>query len=312
MITARPGAAAGLAVGWLADRWLGDPARLHPVAGFGAVAARVEKWLYADSRLRGVAHAALLVGGVAALGILLDRGTPQPMARCAATAATTWVVLGGRSLEREATEVAHLLTVGDLPGARERVSGLVGRHTATLDADGIIRAVVESVAENTSDAVVAPLLWGALAGIPGLLGYRAVNTLDAMVGHRTPRHTAYGWASARLDDVVNLPAARFTGLLVLLVAPRQARATAQAWARDAAGHPSPNAGVVEAAFAGALGIRLGGTNHYPGGRTEHRAVLGDGRAPTAADISRATRLSRRVGAAAALTTTALAMSLRRA
>ncbi|WP_181806848.1 CobD/CbiB family cobalamin biosynthesis protein, partial [Streptomyces shenzhenensis] len=163
-----------------------------------------------------------------------------------------------------------------------------------LDADGIARAVVESVAENTSDAVVGALVWGAVGGVPGLLGFRAVNTLDAMVGHKSARYRRYGWASARLDDVAGWPGARLTAVLAA-VSGGDPEGAVRAWRADAAKHPSPNAGPVEASFAGALGVRLGGTLSY-GGRVEHRPVLnGEGRAVEVGDIDRAVRLSRRVG-----------------
>lgn len=209
------------------------------------------------------------------------------------------MVLGGQSLEREADAVHALLDAGDLSGARAQVQRLVGRDTAALSASEVTRAVVESVAENTSDAVVAPLLWGALWGVPGLLAYRSANTLDAMVGHHSARYERFGWASARLDDLLNLPAARLAGALV--VAGPRGREAASAWRHDARKHPSPNAGVVEAAFAGALGIRLGGTNTYDGDRVEHRAILGAGRAAEPRDIPRTTRLALRVGIGAAVT-----------
>ncbi|MQY11045.1 Cobalamin biosynthesis protein CobD [Streptomyces sp. RB5] len=291
--------AAGLLLGWAADRLLGDPRRHHPVAAFGTVALAVERRLYGDSRLRGAVHTTLLVGGAAVLGAAAEHVAARPLARTALTAAATWTVLGGLSLEREAAAVHRHLAAGDLPAARRRLTHLVGRDTGALDAAEISRAVVESVAENTSDAVVAPLVWGAVAGVPGLLAYRAANTLDAMVGHRSARYARFGWSSARLDDLLNLPGSRLAALLTLAAAPRRARSARRTWRRDAAGHPSPNAGVVEAAVAGALGIRLGGTNHYPGGRTEHRPPMGDGRSPRPADIPRANALARRIGLLAA-------------
>jgi len=291
--------ATGLVVGFAADRLLGDPRRWHPVAGFGRTALAVERRLYADSRARGVLHSGVLVGGAIALGVLAERSARGPLARTALTAVATWAVLGGRTLEREAAAVHGLLETDDLPAARRRLNHLVGRDTDRLDAAEVSRAVIESVAENTSDAVVAPLVWGAVAGVPGLLGYRAANTLDAMVGHRNRRYRNFGWASARLDDLLNLPGSRATGLLTLAADPGRAREAWSTWRRDAAAHPSPNAGVVEAAFAGSLGLRLGGTNQYDGSRVEDRAVLGDGRAPTPQDVVRANRLARRVGAGAA-------------
>lgn len=291
--------AVGLLLGFAADRVLGDPQRFHPVAGFGAAAAALERRWYADSRQQGAAHTAALVGTAIVLGVACERATRNPVAQAVLTAAVTWTVLGGRSLEREAHAVDALLRTGDLAAARERLTHLVGRDTLALDESEVARAVVESVAENTSDAVVAPLLWGAVAGMPGLLGYRAANTLDAMVGHHNDRYERFGWAAARLDDLVNLPGSRIAGVVTLLASPGEASSAARAWRRDAAAHPSPNAGVVEAAFAGALGIRLGGTNRYHGGRIEHRAVMGDGRSVRADDITRATRLARRVGTIAA-------------
>ena len=287
--------AVGLLAGYAADRALGDPRRFHPVAGFGTLAAALEARLYADSRARGVAHTVLLVGGAVALGTAAERLAPGPVARAGVTALATWAVLGERSLAREAHAVHEHLAADDLAAARQRLPHLVGRDPSELDASEVARAVVESVAENTCDAVVAPLVWGAVLGVPGLLGHRAANTLDAMVGHHSARYERYGWASARLDDLVNLPGSRLAGVLTLAVAPRRARAAAAAWRRDAAAHPSPNAGVVEAVFAAALGLRLGGTNHYPGGRVEHRAVLGDGRAARPGDIPAATALAGRVG-----------------
>jgi adenosylcobinamide-phosphate synthase len=195
-----------------------------------------------------------------------------------------------------------------LAGARQRVTHLVGRDPSTLDAAGVARAAVESVAENTCDAIVAPLFWGAVAGVPGLLGYRAVNTLDAMVGHRSPRYARFGWAAARLDDVANVLPARLTACLVAVVAPAvggDMRGALRISVRDGRKHPSPNSGVSEAAFAGALGLQLGGRNVYRGA-VEHRPVLGAGSAPAAADIARANRLSAGVTLAAAAAAAVLA------
>lgn len=302
--------ALGLLLGHLADRVLGDPSRWHPVAGFGALAAALERGTYADSRGRGALHSLLLVGATVTLGGLVERRTRErAVVHTLVTAAATWTVLGGTSLGREAAAVQALLAGEDLPAARRRLTHLVGRDTTGLDEAGVGRAVVESVAENTSDAVVAPLVWGALAGVPGLLGYRAANTLDAMVGHRGVRYGRFGWASARLDDVANLPGSRACALLSAALAPLvggRPGAALAAWRRDAAGHPSPNAGVVEAAFAGALGVRLGGANAYPHG-VEHRVRLGSGRPPTAGDISRARRLSAAVADAAVLAAALLAL-----
>ncbi|MGB3484879.1 MAG: cobalamin biosynthesis protein [Mycobacterium sp.] len=292
--------AAGLLIGHGADRLFGDPRRGHPVAGFGNTAAALEKWIYADSRGRGVVYEFLLVGASAATAIAVGRRVLHPVADVLLTAVTTWAVLGGRSLEREALAVHTLLAADDLDGARARLRNLVGRDTSSLTPDEVARAVVESVAENTSDAVVTSYFWAAVAGVPGLVCHRAANTLDAMVGHHSARYERFGWAAARFDDVMGYPGARAAGLLTVLLGP-DPRGAYTAWRRDARGHPSPNAGVVEAAFAGALGIRLGGTNTYYGNRREDRALMGDGRTPVPADIPRTIWLARRVGLAAALT-----------
>ncbi|GAB3170336.1 cobalamin biosynthesis protein [Streptomyces incanus] len=258
----------------------------------------MERVLWQDDRGRGTLHTAVCVGGVVALGSLAARCVrSSPAASVALTGAATWAVVGGTSLAREARAIGRALESGTAEGieaARARLPHLCGRDPQALDAEGIARAVVESVAENTSDAVVGALVWGAVAGVPGLLGFRAVNTLDAMVGHKSPRHLRYGWASARLDDVAGWPGARLTAVLAAVAGP-DPRGAVLAWRADAAKHPSPNAGPVEASFAGALGVRLGGTLSYAG-RVEHRPALnGGGRAVAVADIDRAVRLSRRVG-----------------
>lgn len=302
--------AVGLLLGVAADAVIGDPRCGHPVALFGRLATAAERVLYADRRLAGVGYVGLLVGGSAAAGLLLERtGRHHPLMGVLTTAAATWAVLGGASLATEGTAMARALEGGDLDRARQRLPHLCGRDAARLDAPGMARASVESVAENTADAVVAPLVWGALAGAPGLLGYRAANTLDAMVGNRSPRYRRFGWASARLDDVVNLLPSRMAAGLTTLCAPLvggSARGAWLAWRRDAAAHPSPNAGQVEAAFAGALEIRLGGRTVYPYG-AQQRPVLGDGRTPDAGDLTRGVELSRVVGAAAAAGCAVLAL-----
>ncbi|MFF9893983.1 cobalamin biosynthesis protein [Streptomyces longispororuber] len=284
----------GAAAGLLGDLLLGDPRRGHPVAAFGRAAQAVERVLWRDHRGWGALHTAVCAGGAVALGALAVRaGRRSRAASVGLTAAATWAVVGGTTLGREARAIGGALAAGDVEVARERLPHLCGRDPQALDADGIARAVVESVAENTSDAVVGALVWGAVAGVPGLLGFRAVNTLDAMVGHRSPAYLRYGWASARLDDVAGWPGARLTALLAV-VAGGAPQGALRSWRRDARLHPSPNAGVVEASFAGALGVRLGGTLSYAG-RVEERPVLNEeGRTVAVDDIERAVRLSRRV------------------
>jgi adenosylcobinamide-phosphate synthase len=290
------------------DQLIGDPRRGHPVAMFGSAAGRLETAMWRDRRTAGATYAALLITAAAALGTLPRRLPPRWLP--AATAAGGWAVLGSRSLVAEAGAVADRLRRGDLPAAREQLTHLVGRRTEFLDEAEIARATVESVAENTSDAVVAPLFWGAVAGLPGLLAYRAVNTLDAMVGHHSPRHERFGWAAARADDVANFVPARLTAALTAVVArPTGGRGRAALTVARADGHrhPSPNAGVPEAAFAGALGVRLGGRNDY-GSHVEERPVLGgQGRAPDVADIARAARLCRGITAVAAVVCAVLAL-----
>ena len=298
--------ALGLALGATADLLLADPRRGHPVAGFGTGALWLERRTWRDSRAAGVAHVLVLTGAAAALGTALDRGTRRrPVARTLTTAAATWTVLGGTSLGRAAATMHRSLAAGDLPGARAALPALAGRDPRGLSEQELARATVESVAENTSDAAVAPLFWGAVAGVPGLLAYRAVNTLDAMVGHRSPRYERFGWAAARLDDVANWVPARATAVLTVACAPLAGGspgAALRAWWRDGAAHPSPNSGRCEAAAAGALGLRLGGRNVY-GSRVEVRPTLGDGRTPVASDIRRAVRLSRAVWVGAAVLAT---------
>ncbi len=274
------------AVGYAADRLLGErlfgePTRIpHPVSAFGTAMGQVERRCYAPTRTRGVAYA---TSGVA-LGLAAGRLAPS-------TAFATYVAVAGRALGEAAVAVDSALEAGDIDGARQLLPSLVGRDPSTLDEKEICRAVVESVAENTVDAVIAPMLWAALCGAPGALGYRAVNTMDAMVGYRSGRYREFGWAAAHLDDAANWVPARVTALLVAAARPSRAAAVMRAVRRDAPGHPSPNAGVAEAAFAAALGLRLGGENRY-GERAELRATLGDGRPPERADITRAARLSR--------------------
>jgi len=304
--------AVGLLAGAALDQVIGDPRRGHPVAVFGGAASRLEARMWRDSRASGAVYTVALTGAAAALGVAAGRARGPRLA--AVTALATWTVLGGRSLAAEARAVDELLGERDLPAARRRLSHLVGRRTEHLDESEVARAVVESVAENTSDAVVAPLFWGAVAGLPGLLAYRAVNTLDAMVGHHSPRYERFGWAAARADDVANYLPARLTALLTAAVAPLCAGSTRGALAvtrADGRRHPSPNAGMCEAAFAGGLGIALGGRNDY-GGRVEDRPVLGgSGKPPSEADIHRAVRLSQAVTAAAALACGTLAVVIRR-
>ena len=301
------GRSAGLAAGYLADLVFGDPRRGHPVALFGRAATRLERVTYSDGRWAGALHATTLLGGLGVMGAALEWAAGRRASGLTAvTAMATFVALGGSSLARTGARMAELLSRDDVDAARRLLPSLCGRDPAVLDVDGLTRAALESVAENTSDAQVAPLMWLVLGGVPALLVYRGANTLDAMIGYRSPRHLRFGWAAARLDDVLNFAAARLTGLLVAMCAPAVGGSPLGAlrvWRRDASRHPSPNAGVVEAAFAGALGVRLGGPTQYAH-QLEIRPSLGDGSAPQIADLVRAVRLSRVVQAVAATLATA--------
>ena len=294
----------GVLVGYLTDLVLADPRAGHPVAGFGIAATAVERLTYRDTRIGGAVHVSVLVGAVSLLGAGLQRHACRrgPRWSVAAIAVATWAALGGTSLARIGLAMGDLLGRDDLEGARELLPALCGRDPARLDAAGLTRAALESVAENTSDAHVAPLLWATVGGVPAVLGYRAVNTLDSMVGHRSPRYARFGWAAARSDDAANYVAARVTAALTVVCAPivgGSPSGAVRVWRRDAVRHPSPNAGVVEAAFAGALGVRLGGPTQYHY-ELQIRPVLGDGLPPTVADLRRAVLLSRAVQAGAAV------------
>jgi adenosylcobinamide-phosphate synthase len=269
-----------VAAGLLADAIAGEPPlRPHPIALLGTTLQRVESGLYRDRRVNGAAHAAVGIALGAAAGAVVR-----------STAVATYVASAGHALRAAATDVDRALASGDVERARMLLPALVGRDPEGLDEKDMCRAVVESVAENTVDAIVAPALWALAAGAPGVIVHRAVNTMDAMIGHRDARYSSYGWAAARLDDVTAWVPARVTAALVACCRPRVARHILRVVQRDAAAHPSPNAGVAEAAFAAALDLRLGGESRY-GGRVELRPVLGDGRPPERRDIKRANRLS---------------------
>ncbi|MBB6254421.1 adenosylcobinamide-phosphate synthase CbiB [Nitrospirillum iridis] len=277
----------------------------HPVVWIGALIGRLDRaWNRAERpaaarKAAGVAAECVLVVAALAAGILIQ----DLLARLGgfwgtlATGLLASSLLAQRSLHRFVSAVPRGLRQRGLEGGREAVSHIVGRNPASLDEAGVARAALESLAENFSDGIVAPAFWLAVGGLPGLLAYKAINTADSMVGHRTPRHEAYGWAAARLDDVVNLPASRLTAGLLVLAAwtrdGRQAKAALAAVRRDAGRHRSPNAGWPEAAMAGALGLRLAGPRTYGETRVEDH-WMGDGRAEaTAADIEAGLSLYRR-------------------
>jgi adenosylcobinamide-phosphate synthase len=298
-----------LAVSLAVEAILGYPRRLyaaigHPVTWMGRLIGRLDAALNDEDltdrarRRRGLAALALLLAVTAGVTVpVAVLGSAAGPAGIACLALLSSSLLAQRSLFDHVEGVASALDREGVAGGRRAVALIVGRDPDSLDEAGIARAAIESLAENFSDGVVAPAFWLALAGLPGAALYKAVNTADSMIGHRTPRHAAFGWASARLDDLVNLPASRLSGLLVALVAATDPEASAggsfAALWRDARHHRSPNAGWPEAAMAGALGLRLAGPRVYGGRRVEDH-WMGNGRAAAgAADIRRALGLYRR-------------------
>ena len=292
---------AGLALGVALDQLFADPQRHHPVAWFGSWATRVEETTHADNRAAGTMFAALAVAPVLVGGLLVERVSARHRwMQVAATAVATWAALGARRLADEGRTMADRLEGGDLDAAREQLPNLCGRDPRCLDAEGLGRATVESMAENTNDAGVCTIFWGALAGVPGILAHRALNTLDAMVGYRNERYGRFGTVAAVADDAAAWLPARVTGALACLTAPLIGGRTRTAWCimrRDGASHPSPNGGWCESAWAGALGVQLGGENRY-GERVESRPTLGDGPRPRGAEVRRAAQLVTAVTAAA--------------
>jgi adenosylcobinamide-phosphate synthase len=270
------------------DRLLGEPPRWHPLVGFGWLAQRIEASLYEASRLRGAVAVALLVGGFALAAFLLHRSLGS--GAWLLDAALLYLALGAASLGEHAAAVRRALDVGDLDAARRSVGRMVSRDTADMDETAVARATLESVLENGCDAVFGALFWFFVAGAPGVVAYRLANTLDAMWGYKTDRYRHFGWAAARLDDLLNWVPARLTALTYVLLG--KSGVAWRCWRNQAASWESPNAGPVMAAGAGGLGIRLGGPAVYHG-RLESRPPLGAGREPVAADITRAVVLVQR-------------------
>lgn len=269
----------------------------HPVVWIGAVITTLDRALNRGPagmrRLGGVVTVLILVGGAIWIGLMLQAFLLSLAFGWVILALLASSLLAQRSLYRFVKAVATGLRDGGLAGGRAAVAHIVGRDPESLDQAGVARAAIESLAENFSDGITAPAFWLAVGGLPGILAYKAINTADSMVGHRTPRHEAFGWAAARLDDLVNLPASRLTALLLALASGRRAGAALTAVKRDARHHRSPNAGWPEAAMAGALGLRLAGPRRYAGTVVEDH-WMGDGRAEaTAADIEAGLLLYRR-------------------
>lgn len=281
----------------LLDRLLGEPRRAHPLAGFGRLATWLEGRLNpgarasaAGGRLRGLLALALLVLPPLGLLLALLDWPLNPALSLALNIAVLYFAIGGRSLAEHARRVRDALREDDMARARAATACLVSRDTAAMKRGDMLRATIESTLENGSDALFAPLFWFLLAGAPGALGYRLVNTLDAMWGYRTPRYRHFGWAAARLDDVLNFVPARLTALSYAL-AGRFGNAL-RCWFSQAGQCASPNAGPVMAAGAGALALQLGGPAVYHG-RLRERPRLGRGAPPRGGDIDQALGLVRR-------------------
>lgn len=276
----------------LLDAWLGEPRRAHPLVAFGRLAGAIEARLHADRRGRGVLAWLLAVLPLTAATAVLVFGAQRtsPLLAAALSAAVLYLAIGHRSLHEHARPVADALQAGRLDEARAAVGRMVSRDTAALDASQVAAAATESVLENGNDAVFGALFWFAVLGAPGAVLYRLANTLDAMWGYRTPRFERFGWAAARLDDVLNWLPARLTATTYALLG--RTRRAWRCWRLQAPQWDSPNAGPVMAAGAGAIGTRLGGAAPYHG-VWEQRPALGEGAAADAASVVRALVLVRR-------------------
>ena len=272
----------------------------HPVTWIGRLIAALDRALNRDTvkakwrRAAGIIAIFLLLGMVGTIAFVVQHELLRLPFGLVVIAVIASSLIAQRSLYRHVADVATALEQGGVIAGRAAAAKIVGRDTGALDTAGVARAAIESLAENFSDAVVAPVFWMAIAGLPGAALYKAINTADSMIGHRTPRHEAFGWAAAKLDDLVNLPASRLSALLLVAAASldKTAAAAWRAVLRDASRHRSPNAGYPEAAMAGALGLSLAGPRVY-GGVTIEDATMGDGRRDaTTADIRRALTLYR--------------------
>jgi len=283
------------------DALLGWPDRLfarigHPVMWLGAFIAALDGRLNRSSdtpiqrRIAGSATALIVIIVAAGLGGLVQRAAPSGLIGTLLLGILAWPLVAFRSLYDHVAGVRDPLRAGNIEAARKAVSMIVGRDPQKLDEAGIARAAIESLAENASDGIVAPVFWGALFGLPGILAYKAINTLDSMIGHRTERHEAFGWAAARIDDAANFIPARLTGLLFVLFAGHKRAQAMSCMRNDARHHRSVNAGWPEAAMAGALGVRLCGPRFYEGKPANEPWLNGEARDPAAIDVTRGLEL----------------------
>jgi len=311
-------------IAMLIELCLGYPEALHraighPVTWIGRLIAWLDRELNRETaaprarRTAGLAAVLILLAIVGAIAVLVQWAVLLLPFGILAAAFLASALVSQRSLHRHVADVAAALENGGVAAGREAVARIVGRDTGKLDAAGVARAAIESLAENFSDAIVAPVFWMTIGGLPGAALYKAINTADSMIGHRTPRYEAFGWAAARLDDLVNLPASRLSALLLIAAAALSKNASpGAAWRavrRDAGKHRSPNAGYPEAAMAGALALSLAGPRVY-GGTPVDDAFMGDGRREAdAADIRRALALYRIADAILLLLLGVLALAL---
>lgn len=259
----------------------------HPVTWLGRLIETLETRLNRGGArvARGVAASLIVIATATIPAVILQDALGPLLAGVLA-----WPLVAARSLHDHVRAVARPLLAGDLAGARRATAMIVGRDVTRADEAALSRASIESLAENASDGVIAPLFWAAVAGLPGIAAYKAINTLDSMIGHRTPRHAEFGRFAARLDDVANWIPARLTAILIALVGRGAAWSVAR---RDAGAHRSPNAGWPEGAMAGALGVRLSGPRVYTDRIADEPWLNATARDPAAADIARALTIYRR-------------------
>ena len=285
------------------DAWIGWPAFLfdrigHPVSWLGKLIARFDKslnrrdWHFATRRLMGVITALFLIGGCFFLGLFFQILFGEGVLGFVLSVLIVWPLLAVNSMFTHVEDIAIPLEENRITEARAAVSLIVGRNPETLDRAGIGRAAIESLAENTSDGIVAPIFWGTVLGIPGIFAYKAINTLDSMIGYKTKRHFHFGWASARIDDIANFIPARMTGWLFALTSGNRKQALA-VMSFDAKKHRSPNAGWPEAAMAGALGVRISGPRDYGTGQSNDPWLNENGREVVAADVTKSLSLFKR-------------------
>jgi len=281
-----------VAIGW--PKWLF--ARIgHPVTWIGAVIGRADRQFNRKGMSRrrvGLIVAVAIIVAVSFLAFVVQAVLPEGALGVVLTGLLAWPLVAARSLHDHVLAVAEPLVAGDSDGARRAVSMIVGRNPEMLDDPAVARAALESLAENASDGVIAPLFWGAIFGLPGIAGYKAINTLDSMIGYRNERYADFGWAAARIDDVANLVPARLTGAAIAIGSTARRRALRRMW-QDARGHRSPNAGWPEAAMAGALDVRLSGPRVYDGEQTDDPWLNPEAGDPTGTDVLAGLRVFRR-------------------